>query len=160
MGWYHHLIVSLVCWYLFFRLTLSWLTHCDTDDDWFKARRQGWHSGSAEELYPTTPVWPIWGENNWDWSAAPRAHPGQREHRTKSGFAALQRRAGTVITRWCVGATVVIKSCFVLSISVPINGCYLWRLFQCNVADQVRMFSITCTVKKKDREKFIIYRKI
>ncbi len=24
-------------------------------------------------------------KNNWDWNAAPRAHPGQREHRTKSG---------------------------------------------------------------------------
>jgi hypothetical protein len=24
--------------------------------------RQGWHSGSAEKLYPTTPVCPSWGE--------------------------------------------------------------------------------------------------
>jgi hypothetical protein len=42
---------------------------------------------------------PAGAQNNWDWDAAPRARPGQREHRTKSGFAALLHRASTSLPK-------------------------------------------------------------
>ncbi len=45
--------------------------------------------------------------------------------------------------------------CHVHTMIVGVHDVMCW-----NVADQVRMFSITCTVKKKDRKKFIIYSKI
>ncbi len=42
---------------------------------------------------------PAGAKNNWDWSAAPRAHPGQRGHWTKSGSVTLLRRASTALPK-------------------------------------------------------------